>query len=125
MESDSPKRNQKGGSMLRWAIIGLGIVSCMLLFFADKTNLNTLNGTELQPQNQVSNAVAETENLPPLAPDPLLDEWRESLTKANGAEKIVLLDSIINRLELRGRYDYAAEYGAQLIENQRSLTNMI
>lgn len=123
--SASTTSNKSNGSLLRWGIIGVGLLSLVLLFFADKTNLNDLNGTELQTTTQVNNTLTESTTLPPLAPDPQLDEWVGSLESSNGAEKIVLLDSIINRLELRGRYDYAAQYGAQLVNIQRSFTNLL
>ncbi|MEZ4686916.1 MAG: hypothetical protein R3B47_12880 [Bacteroidia bacterium] len=126
MDSTSSTENKKGGTMLRWVIVAAGLVICLLLFFADKTNLNNLNGTELRSETEtsISPESAATE-LSPLAPDPQLDSWREELEKASGAEKISLLDSIITRLEKRGRHDFAARYADQLATIQRSLDNVL
>ncbi|MFK7970082.1 MAG: tetratricopeptide repeat protein [Bacteroidia bacterium] len=126
MASNSSSANRGNGAMLRWIVLGVGLLSCILLFFADKTNLNTLNGTELQaPTETTATANTAEADLPPLAPDPTLDEWRSAVATASGSDQIVLFDSIINRLELRGRYDFAAQYGSQLADIQRSLPNLI
>lgn len=126
MDKTSSTANQKQGTMLRWAIVGAGVLTCLLLFFADKTNLNTLNGTELRSDTEASvSPEAAKGDLLPLAPDPQLDTWREEAENATGAEKIVLLDSIINRLEMRGRQDFAARYADQLTTIQRSFDNVL
>jgi tetratricopeptide (TPR) repeat protein len=126
MDKSSSTANQKQGTMLRWAIVGAGVLTCLLLFFADKTNLNTLNGTELRSDTKAMVSQEATEgNLLPLAPDPQLDSWREEAENTSGAEKITLLDSIINRLEMRGRQDFAARYADQLTTIQRSFDNVL
>jgi tetratricopeptide (TPR) repeat protein len=126
MDKSSSSANQKQGTMLRWSIVGAGVLICLLLFFADKTNLNTLNGTELRSDTEATSApVASEGELSPLAPDPQLDEWQEEVEGASGAQKITLLDSIIKRLEMRGRQDFAARYADQLVGVQRSFDNIL
>lgn len=121
--SNQVNHSKSSGTTLRWGLIALGVVACLALIFADKTNLNTLNGTELR--NASATIETGAMDLPPLAPDPTLDEWRNALSSAQGSEKITLLDSLVNRLSLRGRYDFAADYAGQRAEVQGTPANTL
>ncbi len=105
---------------LRVGIVLLGSVLCVLLFLADKTNLNNEASATIGAPATVADEAAS--QLPPLAPDAKLEQWQEKLEKSENAEKIVLLDSVIRRLKERNRLGYAADYAAQRATLQSTLS---
>jgi tetratricopeptide (TPR) repeat protein len=124
VEQTSPLQ-QVNGLTLRLIVIGSGIVFLVLLMFADKTNLNTQDGSQLEANNA---AMGETQasaipagKLPPLAPDEQLDTWIADVEKTTGAAQKTLLDSIVNRLSARRRYAYAVQYAQRGLAHDSSL----
>ncbi|MEM7373299.1 MAG: tetratricopeptide repeat protein [Bacteroidota bacterium] len=120
-DSTTPSPTSKG-SRLRLGMIGVGVVVFLLLFFADKTNLNNpdkmsqvSSGVKTNPSN------SQSSSLPPLAPDQQFDQWKSQLNEASEEAKKVLLDSMVTSLVERKRYGHAAEYVEQLLELDRSL----
>lgn len=116
------------GRLQRIGILLAGIGLFALLFFAEKENLNNQPGRTLSAATPNAGETVGTQGgalslaiLPPLASDPKLDTWRSSLEGSTGAERTVLLDSIINNLEARGRFGYAAHYAEILAEANSSL----
>lgn len=123
-ENNSPKTGVSGQT-LRLIVIGSGIIFLLLLMFADKTNLSNQDGSLLEAN---SPAVANTQasvipegKLPPLAPDEQLDGWIAEVEKTSGEAQKVLLDSIVDRLIARNRFDYAAQYAEKRLAYDSSL----
>lgn len=112
-----------GGNFLRIAVLVLGVAVCLLLFFADKTNLNNQTNSALA-RSEVA-AVNRSSSLPPLAPDPQFDGWVSALEGTEGQTRVSLLDSITGLLMARGRYAYAADYAAQLAETEATVSNRL
>lgn len=97
----------------------LGGVLCVLLFLADKTNLNNEASATIGAPSTVADEAAS--QLPPLAPDANLEQWQEKLADSENAEKVALLDSVIRLLSERNRLGYAADYAAQRATLQSTL----
>ena len=102
--------------MLRWVVIVGGGIVFILLLFADKTNLTNLPEAVIQ-----SSASTGGSTLPPLGSDPKLDTWLAELGTLEGAEKAILLDSVVSRLADRGRFAYAADFGEQLLAVENNI----
>ncbi|MEZ4827980.1 MAG: tetratricopeptide repeat protein [Bacteroidia bacterium] len=114
------------GRSLRITVIVLGILVCGMLFFADKTNLHNKNENTISTTSVSTGPVENvSSNIPPLAKDEKFDAWTSKLEEVNGAEKTVLLDSIVQLLTTRNRFEYAADYADQLAQTESSLTNRI
>lgn len=100
--------------LLKIIIITAGAVLFLLLFLADKTNLNNPDeAPATQPTvTEAPAAVGSTpqRGLPPLDPDPALAAQIERLEALPGDQKVALLDSVIRQLEEMGRYAFAADY---------------
>lgn len=111
---------QGKGNLIRGGIIGLGVVVFLLLFLADKTNLNTDEVDSLS-QSSAETQVVSSQALPPLAPDEVFDQWVSELSTAEGQTKANLLDSIITHLQKRNRHAYASDYAEQWLTIDRSL----
>ena len=109
-------------SKLRWAVLGLGALVFLLVFFADKTNLSNRPSLVTAEVGEGNNGQGFAEGLPPLAPEPKMDQWLNSLAQAKDQEKIRILDSIILNLQSRQRFAYAAEYAEALLVEDRSLS---
>lgn len=110
-------------SWLRASVIGIGLIITALLFFANKTNLDS--STEVQLRSTTSTATSSSSNLPPLAPEPMLNSWIDSLNLVKGSKKIRILDSIIVNLQARKRFAYAADYADQLVSLDSSFKNIL
>ncbi len=93
--------------------------------FADKTNLDNQEERLLDTGSSAmvtpSASSIPQGKLPPLAPDPQLDAWVADAEKNTGDTQKVLLDSIVNRLSARNRFDYAAIYASQSLAHDSSL----
>ena len=110
----------------RWLLLAAGLSICVLLLFANKTNLNNQETASVASTLQSTGeqaAPAESAALPPLPPDAQMDQWQKALAEAENAEKERILDSIILSLQSRNRYAYAADYAAQLVAVNGSLQN--
>ena len=116
MTTPSPNR----GNWLRLGIIGMGTVVFLLLFFADKTNLNNPEQARKVAAG-VQTTTGNTSTLPPLAPDAEFDSWASKLSEVSEEEKGLLLDSMISSLIERNRFGHAANYLEQRLESDRSL----
>ncbi len=111
-------------SWFRIIVIAVGVLTTGLLFFANKTNIETTG--EVQLRSTLSASVSPTEGrLPPLAPEPRLNSWIDSLNTTKGSKKIRILDSIIINLQARKRFAYAANYADQLVSLDSSLNNIL
>jgi tetratricopeptide (TPR) repeat protein len=104
------------GKLLRLIVIGVGAILLVLLMLADKTNLNSQEGRTLEATARPAGASALPEGkLPPLAPDEELDAWIAELDELQGEAKKQRLDQIVERLNERKRYAYAAQYAEQAV----------
>jgi len=111
-------------SWFRVIVIAVGVLTTGLLFFANKTNLETAGEVLLRSNSPTSVTSAEGQ-LPPLAPEPRLNAWIDSLNITKGSKKIRILDSIIVNLQARKRFAYAADYADQLVGLDSSLNNLL
>ncbi len=97
------------GMTARWAVIGLGVVVCSLMFFADKSNLE--NDAEAGLRSApVQASSSEVPSLPPVEGDEPYTRLQIQLREALGEQQVILLDSISQLLSSRGRMDLAAVY---------------
>ena len=106
----------------RIVVIVIGLLLTGLLFFANKTNLESSSAKKLT-ENATSGL--EGQGLPPLAPEPKLDSWIDSVDFAKESEKIRILDSIVLNLQARNRFDYAALYAERILVLDSSLHRVL
>lgn len=120
-----PKETQDthSGFLLRSLVIGLGLALFILLFFADKTQLTTKNKPSVE--GTAGHNVAQQKDRPALSPDVATDTWIEKAAKAEGKDKIIALDSVINLLSARKRFDVAWEYAVEKVRIDSSLHNKL
>lgn len=116
------------GKFLRGGVIFVGGLIFLLLFFADKTNLNnrTVSGvsaTSVPSAARTNEGI--TAGLPPLAEDPQLDSWIAALDGKSNGEATVLLDSIVGELEERKRFAFASDYAQQAAVYDSSLQSIL
>lgn len=109
---------------LRWGVLLIGLVLLLLLFFADKTNLNNRPNAAIQ-SGDVPSGKNSTSKLPPLPPDNQWDTWMIQLKERKGEEKLLLLDSIVVNLQTRRRYAYASNYAMEAFGIDSSLQNQL
>lgn len=115
-----------GGRSLRIIVVALGLLVCLMLFFADKSNLHNQTESALGTTSvALPQTNAASSSIPPLAKDEKYDQWVEKLPQAEGQEKLALLDSIVQLLASRNRFEYAADYADQLAQTESSLKNRI
>lgn len=120
-DSTTPSPTKKG-TWLRLGMIGVGVVVFLLLFFADKSNLNNpVEAANVSAGVQTQSSPTSASALPPLATDQQFDQWQDQLEGASGETRKMLLDSMVSSLIERRRYGHAAEYMEQLLELDRSL----
>jgi len=102
---------------LRIAILGIGGILFILLWTADKTNLNSEQASDIQAPAEAGEVSFRSE-LPPLAPDPVLDGQiqRFNQVESPSTDQLPLLDSIINSLKSRNRFAMAANYAQDRVE---------
>ncbi|MEL6696021.1 MAG: tetratricopeptide repeat protein [Bacteroidota bacterium] len=98
--------SSSSGSLLRIIILIVGSVTFLLLFFANKTNLNTKPGPDTAGRTVVESAGIQ-DQLPPIQ-DPILAQEIVRAQNAPEEEKAPLLDSLTHTLEGNGRLDQAA-----------------
>ena len=106
-------------------LVAAGLLVFGFLLFADKTNLTneqTLNISGIASESAGSESMSK---LPPLAPDPKLDEWISTIENEKDSEKIRLLDSIVLTLQSRNRFGHAADFAYQKVEVESSLQNKL
>jgi len=111
-------------NLMRIVVIFTGVLIIFLLFFADKTNLESSLEAPLRVQAEASLGATEGK-LPPLAPEPQFDAWVDSLKVVSESKKIRFLDSIVVNLQARKRFAYAAQYAEELIDLDSSLSNIL
>ena len=120
MAAGNTSAGSSSGKIQRIIVLVFGVIMCLLLFFADKTNL-TNRSESVVGSNSVSvtnESTGVTNSIPPLASDPKVDQWIKNLGNVSGSEKLTLLDSIILNLETRKRFVYASQYASDaLAEN--------
>lgn len=120
MAAGNTSAGSSSGKIQRIIVLVFGVIMCLLLFFADKTNL-TNRSESVVGSNSVSvtnESTGVTNSIPPLASDPKVDQWVKNLENVSGSEKLTLLDSIILNLETRKRFVYASQYASDaLAEN--------
>lgn len=114
---------QPTGKWLRLGIIGIGVIVFLLLFFADKTNLNDPDKSD-QVAGRVPEATQQVSSLPPLAADAQFDRWEEELEGASSEQQEVILDSMISLLVTRNRLGHASEYLEKKLSLNRSLDQL-
>ncbi|MEL6132638.1 MAG: tetratricopeptide repeat protein [Bacteroidota bacterium] len=98
--------SSSSGSLLRIIILLVGGATFVLLFFANKTNLNTKPGPGTTAVVN-ENATGVEEQLLPIQ-DPALAQELVRAEGMEGKEKVTLLDSLTHVLEGNGRFDQAA-----------------
>lgn len=103
------------GKWVRLSVLGLGVLVCGLLFFADKSNLKNQVEAGLQGSPVAQAAAVSFDALPPLAQDGESLRWQEALADASPDQQLLILDSLIQHLEARGRYDYGALYAEEAL----------
>ena len=128
MASTNTSSNSSSGKIQRIVVLALGVLMCVLLFFADKSNLTN----KLEPaigKGGVSNSntptASDSRSLPPLASDPKVDAWLAEIESVSGAEKLALLDSVTQNLEKRKRFAYATNYAAEALQIDPSSSRKI
>jgi tetratricopeptide (TPR) repeat protein len=100
---------------LKTGVALIGAVLFLLLLFADKTNLNNQEVANLPAEATGASQTSTSPSLPPLSPDPKLDQWIAALEEASGKDQLPLLDSVIVNLAARRRFAYAADYAAKQV----------
>ncbi|MEM6632893.1 MAG: tetratricopeptide repeat protein [Bacteroidota bacterium] len=110
------------GMWQRILVIVVGLILTGLLFFANKTNLESSSDKKL---TETTDSGLEEQSLPPLAPEPKVDSWIDSLNFAKESEKIRILDSIVLNLQARNRFDYAALYAESILVLDSSLHRVL
>lgn len=128
MTSANTSSGSHSGKVQRIVVLALGVIMCLLLFFADKSNLTNSSEAAIgdnevsQPSNP---SVSTNSPVPPLASEPKVDAWIAELETKSGNEKLALLDSISNNLEQRKRYAFAADYAARSLEIDPSISRKL
>lgn len=110
------------GMWQRIGVICVGSLITGMLFFANKTHLES--DTEISLTNEDAKGL-DGLGLPPLAPEPKVDSWIDSVNFAKESEKIRILDSIVLNLQARNRYDYAAVYAERALALDSSLNRVL
>lgn len=122
MAAGNTSAGSSSGKIQRIIVLVFGVIMCLLLFFADKTNL-TNRSESVVGSNSVSvtnESTGVTNSIPPLASDPKVDQWIKNLENVSGSEKLTLLDSIILNLETRKRFVYASQYASDALAEDPS-----
>ena len=122
MAAGNTSAGSSSGKIQRIIVLVFGVIMCLLLFFADKTNL-TNRSESVVGSNSVSvtnESTGVTNSIPPLASDPKVDQWIKNLGNVSGSEKLTLLDSIILNLETRKRFVYASQYASDALAEDPS-----
>lgn len=116
-------QTSKYGGYARIGVVLGGVIIFISLFFADKTNLTNKRNPSLNtaPANSASAPTSQPSTLPPLSPDAATDKWVEKLKEVTGKERVVALDSVIERLKQRNRFDHAAQYAEMRLKEDSSL----
>lgn len=108
--------------VLQIAVLALGVIVLLSVFFADKTLLTN----QVQVSMNAETSPARQEGLSPLASDPQTDSLLSLLgTATANEEKARILQDIVLNLQARKRPDHAAAYAGQLVELQRSLPHLV
>lgn len=115
-ESSTNVSSRRSNRISQLIIVSVGVLVFLLLFFADKSNLDNPSLADVS-QDALPGAAREAmgKGLPPLAPDDTFNAWVGALKDANQEEKIALLDSIVVSLQERSRFAFASDYATQLI----------
>lgn len=103
------------GTILRGGVIAGGLLLLSILFFSDKTHLTGKNQTIESEKTQKGTA-----SLPALAPDEKTDKWIK-IVEEKGNAKVEILDSLINHLVSRRRFDYALKYAEMKMSSDSSV----
>ncbi|MBX7241232.1 MAG: tetratricopeptide repeat protein [Bacteroidia bacterium] len=104
------------GAILRGGVIAGGILLFSVLFFSDKTHLTGKNQTLESEQSQKGNV-----SLPALAPDEKTDKWIKIVEEEKGKVNTAILDSLVNHLVSRRRFDYALKYAEMKMSTDSSV----
>lgn len=102
--------------MTRILVIGLGVLVCGLLFFADKSNLeNDIEaGLTAAPAGETS--ASDRPELPPLGTNAEIQSLQLQLKETAPTAQAAVLDSLIVLLENNGRTDVATMYALDAVE---------
>lgn len=102
--------------MTRILVIGLGVLVCGLLFFADKSNLeNDIEaGLTAAPAGETS--APDRPELPPLGTNAEIQSLQLQLKETAPTAQAAVLDSLIVLLENNGRTDVATMYALDAVE---------
>lgn len=119
-QSGQGKQNEK---WLRLAVSVLGVLLVVLIFFANKTQLNDTLASLSAVQESGSDDLAD--RLPPLPEEAESGALISRLNEVAGPKKLQLLDSIIISLQARNRFDYAALYAERKVDEDSSLQNTL
>ena len=108
------------GTIIRAGVLGGGIVLFSILFFSNKTHLAGKN-------EHIDSGKAKSESgiLPALSPDEKTDKWIKLAESEKGIEKNVILDSLVQNLVSRRRFDYALKYTEEKLVSDSSLKTQL
>lgn len=111
MSQTTSSTSTSSGMLTRLVIVGLGVLVCGLLFFADKTSLeNDIEaGLTAAPATEGSSS-SDRPELPPLGTNEAIEAVQLQLQGTPEDAQVVLLDSLMGLLESNGRYDVATMY---------------
>lgn len=110
---------------MRYLVVGAGVLIFGLLFFADKTQLETKSKPAVADNRGSNKEMSASHDLPPLSADAATDTWIEKSKSASGKDKLVALDSVIARLSARNRYDFAVSYAEEKLKIENSASNQL
>ncbi len=116
MSQSASTSSNSSDRLTRILVIGLGVLVCGLLFFADKSNLeNDIEaGLTAAPADEAS--TPDRPELPPLGTNAEIQSLQLQLKETAPTAQAAVLDSLIVLLENNGRTDVATMYALDAVE---------
>lgn len=116
MSQPASTSSNSSDRLTRILVIGLGVLVCGLLFFADKSSLeNDIEaGLTAAPADEAS--TSDRPELPPLGTNAEIQALQLQLKETAPTAQAAVLDSLIVLLENNGRTDVATMYALDAVE---------